>query len=186
MGLIIKGKNIEVPVKVKDYIEKRVDKFDRHLSNITETKVELSEEKTKSKDNRYIVEITIDLQGMLLRSEERAVDMFSAVDIAVETMDRQILRYKEKLQGRKRRKQGTEAKAEVKASEAPPEEEIDESRPVKVKRFAIKPMSPDEAIDQMELIGHDFYVFFNDRSEQVNVVYRRKGSGYGLIEPELD
>lgn len=186
MGLIIKGKNIEVTEKAKDYIEKRVDKFDRHLNNITETKVEISEEKTKSKDNRHIVEITIDLQGMLLRSEERAADMFSAVDIAVETMDRQVLRYKEKLQGRKRRKQSIDAKAAAKEADAPPEEEIEESRLIKVKRFGMKPMSPDEAIDQMELIGHDFYVFFNDRSEQANVVYRRKGSGYGLIEPEMD
>ncbi len=185
MGLLIKGKNIDVNEKTKDYIEKRVAKFDRHLSNIGETKVEVTEEKTKSKDSRYVVEITLDLQGTLLRSEERAGDIFSAVDLAVETMDRQILRYKGKLQGRKRRKSGTET-----VSAAPEPEPQTEEAPspglVKVKRFAIKPMSPEEAIDQMDLLGHDFYVFFNDRSEQVNVVYRRKGGGYGLIEPEMD
>lgn len=183
--LLIKGKNVDVNEKTKDYIEKRAAKFDRHLNNIAETKVEVTEEKTKSKDSRYVVEITLDLQGMLLRSEERAGDIFSAVDLAVETMDRQILRYKGRLQGRKRRKSGTEMAPLPPEAEPLPEEEPSGGL-VKVKRFAIKPMSPEEAIDQMDLLGHDFYVFFNDRSEQVNVVYRRKGGGYGLIEPEMD
>lgn len=186
MALLIKGKNVDVNEKTKDYIEKRAAKFDRHLSNIAETKVEVTEEKTKSKDSRYVIEITLDLQGTLLRSEERAGDIFSAVDLAVETMDRQILRYKGRLQGRKRRKSGTQ---EAEAAVAEPEPSPDEAPSgglVKVKRFAVKPMSPEEAIDQMDLLGHDFYVFFNDRSEQVNVVYRRKGGGYGLIEPEMD
>jgi len=178
MNLVTKGKNIEVPENAKEYIAKKVSKFDRHLQNITETKVELSEEKTRSRENRYIVEMTLECRGTFLRGEERGADILSAVDAAAEMMDRQIKRYKERLDaGNKRR---LAAKEELAAE---PEEP---SRVVRVKKFLARPMPVDEAIEQMELLGHDFFLFFNEDVDRLNLIYRRKDGDYGLLEPELD
>lgn len=178
MSLVIRGKNIAVPENAKDYIAKKVERFSHHLKNITETKVELSRERTG--ENHYVVEITIDYQGTFLRGERRGADVFSAVDAAADMMDRQISRYKDRLQGRKPR-----AAAPIKGQIPGEDAEAEGALLIKVKRFPIKPMSPDEAIDQMELLGHDFFVFFSDDNNRFNVVYRRKEGNYGLIEPEL-
>lgn len=186
MAIQIKARSIEVPASTRDYITKRAAKFDRHIQNITETKVELSEEKTQSKDNRFIVEITLDVQGTFVRGVQRAADIQSAFDIAADTVDRQIRRYKERVQGKKKHIAGLKGELAAEIDEQALEEEEPEGKVIRVKRFAMKPMSPEEAIDQMHLVGHDFYVFFNDSSEQVNVVYRRRQGDYGLIEPELE
>lgn len=186
MEIVIKGKNLEVPENAKDYIAKRVQKFNRHLQDITLTEVELSEEKTQSKDNRFIVEITLNVQGSFLRGVQRSSDVFSAVDIAADLVDRQIRRYKDRIQGKKRRIPGIkgEMAAEIDEAAAVEEEEPD-GKVIRVKRFEMKPMSPEEAVEQMDMVGHDFFVFFNDATEQVNVVYRRRQGDYGLIEPQL-
>jgi putative sigma-54 modulation protein len=177
VNLLIRGKNVTVPENAKDYITKKVGRFDNHLKNIVETKVEVSREKTG--ENQYVVEITIDNQGTFIRGERRGADMISAIDAAVDMMDRQISRYKDRFEVRKLR-----AAASKRENIEAPEKEISQ---IKVKHFPVKPMSPEEAIDQMELLGHDFFVFFNDTSEQLNVVYRRKAGGtYGLIDPEID
>jgi putative sigma-54 modulation protein len=176
MNLTIKGKNMDVPENAKAYIQKKIGRLDRHLNNITEAKVELSEEKTRSKENRYVVEVTLDCQGTLLRGEERAADVLTAIDNAHDIMNRQIRRYKDRLDARKKHRLSLGEALAVR-SEQP--ESI-----VRVKRFLIKPMSIEEAIDQMELLGHDFFVFFNENDDRLNVLYRRKGSSYGLLEPE--
>ncbi len=178
MNLVIKGKNMDVPENAKDYITKKVSRFDRHLQNITEAKVELAEEKTRSQDNHYVVEMTLDCRGTFLRGEERGADIFSAADAAADMMNRQIRRYKERLQGRKRHAAGSK--------EDPAIHRQQEGTLIKTKRFPVKPMSPEEAIEQMELLGHDFFVFFNQSNDQFNVFYRRKSGNYGLIEPGLD
>jgi putative sigma-54 modulation protein len=178
MNLVIRGKNIEVPEKAREYITKKVDKFGRHLRNITETKVEVSEERSRSPENHYVVEMTLDCGGTFLRGEERGADIFSAVDAAADMMARQISRYKERLQGRKRRL--IISKGELDADQQ------EESILLKIKRFPVKAMSPEEAMEQMELLGHDFFVFFDDTSGQFNVLYRRKGGTYGLIQPDVD
>jgi putative sigma-54 modulation protein len=178
VNLVIRGKNIEVPASARDYIAKKVERFGHLLKDITEIKVDLSAEKTRSKDDHYVVEMTLDCRGTFIRGEKRGSDILSAIDAAADMMDRQITRYKDRLQGRKPRLVMPQAEAAA--------EDAEEDAPIKVKSFPVKPMSPDEAIDQMELLGHDFFVFFNDASEQINVVYRRKSGNYGLIEPELD
>ncbi len=185
MEILIKGKNMDVPKKAKDYIEKKAEKFDRLLRNISTAKVELSEEKTKSKESRYIVEVTVDSQGTFLRAEERAGDIFSAIDAVADVMDRQIRRYKDRIKGKQQRRTAvSKSKSKVLSGENLVVEE--DEKLIKVKSFPVSPMSPDEAVDQMVWLGHDFFVFYNASSEQFNVVYRRKDGHYGLIEPELE
>ena len=178
MNLLIKGKNMEVPESAKEYVTKRVSKFDRHLSDIGDLKVELSEESTRSKENHYVVEMTLDCKGTYLRGEERGANIFNAVDEAAEMMDRQILRYKDRLQGRRKRSYSTR--------EVPIEESEEEVEMVRFKRFPVKPMGLDEAVEQMELLGHDFFIFFNDANEKMNVLYRRNDGKYGVLDPEMD
>ncbi|MFO8010375.1 MAG: ribosome-associated translation inhibitor RaiA [Dehalococcoidia bacterium] len=186
MDLVIKGKNIDVPENAKAYIEKKAKKFDRHLQNISRAKVEVSEESTRSKENRYVVEVTIDSDGTFLRGEERGPDIFSAVDSVSGVIDRQIKRYKDRLQGRKRQRTAlSKNPATIEGEVVPPEEE-ESTGMIKYKRFPIKPMSPDEAIEQMEFLSHDFYLFFNAENERYCVVYKRGEGRYGLLEPELD
>ena len=179
MELQITGKNIDLSSAVRRYIERKVGKLSRYLPNITESKVEIFEEKTKSPQQRFVVQVTIDSGGTLLRGEERAEDLFAAIDKVATIMGRQIEHYKGKLY--EKRRGSSLARSES-------SEEI-ETRPqrkvVKVKRFAVKPMSVAEATDQMELLGHDFFLFFNDDTEKLNLLYRRKDGNYGLIEPEL-
>jgi len=187
MDLVIKGKNLDIPENAKDYIEKKAEKFDRHLESISKAKVEVSEEATRSRENRYVVEVTVDADGTFLRGEERGPDIFSAVDAVASVMERQIRRYKQRLRGKKRYRTGI-SKTPIPVEEVGPiiDDNEDEGKLIKFKRFPVEPMPPDEAVDQMELLGHDFYIFFNADSERFAVVYKRGAGDYGLIEPELD
>ena len=189
MDLVIKGKNLEVSQKTIDYIEKKALKFDRRLQSISKAKVEISEEDTRSKENRYVVEVTVDAKGIFLRGEERGPDIFSAVDAVSQVMERQIRRYKERQFGRKRNRSRTE-QTPIPGDEIEPliddDEDEEPERLIRFKRFPVAPMSPDEAIEQMELLGHDFYIFFDAETEKFAVVYKRSASNYGLIEPELN
>jgi len=180
MELQITAKSIPLLPEVQHYIERKLGRLNRHLPNITESKVEILEEKTRSPQQRFVVQMTIDSRGTPLRSEERGEDLFTAIDKVAATMDRQIEHYKGKLYGKGRGNSLAKSKAEEAAAAAPPPPKV-----VKVKRFALKPMSVAEAVSQMELLGHDFFIFFNADTEQLNVVYRRKDSDYGLIEPAL-
>ncbi|MGE5579873.1 MAG: ribosome hibernation-promoting factor, HPF/YfiA family [Bacillota bacterium] len=169
MEIIVRGKNIDVNPALKQYAEKRLGKIDRYLrQSPLVCQVTFSIEREE-----HVVEVTIPLNGVLLRAEERSREAFSAVDNVVEKLEKQIEKYRTKLL---RRDKG----------ELPPESRVGDEGPaiVKVKRFAIKPMSPEEAATQMELLGHDFFVFANGDTGAVNVVYRRKDGNYGLIEPE--
>lgn len=176
MEFVIKGKNLEVTEAIKEYVEQRLGKLGHYLTGVTTVGVELAQEKTRALENRYVVQVTIDRQGTLLRAEERAADVYTAIDAVTDVITRQIERYKGKLYRRKRR---TSALREGVAMEEEP------TRVVKIKRFPVKPMSVDEAVDQMELLGHDFFLFFNQDAAQFNLLYRRKDGNYGLIEPEL-
>ncbi len=180
MEIQITGQNMEVSATVRHYIERKLGRLNRHLPNITASKLEIVEEKTKSPKQRFRVQMTVDSKGTLLRSEERGEDLFTAIDRVATIMNRQIEHYKGKRydKGRGNSLARSEFSEEL---EAPPPV----PRVAKVKRFAVKPMSVDEATSQMELLGHDFFLFFNDESEQLNVLYRRKDGDYGLIEPEL-
>jgi putative sigma-54 modulation protein len=178
MQLIIQGKNIEVTDRLEEYIEKKVGKLDRYLPTITEARMELSVEDARSAKDRQVAQLTVRSKGTLLRAEDRTADMFTSIDAVVDKMYRQIVRYKGKRYGRGRG-----------PGEIPPVEEIEEEeeapRIVRTKRFQVSPMDEEEAVEQMELLGHDFFVFFNVNTSEVNVIYRRKDGNYGLIEPEL-
>ncbi len=184
MELVIKGKNMEVEKAAQDYIESKLNKLERHLPDIGEVQVELVQEMTKSAENRFVVQVTINSHGTLLRGEERAANIYAAIDIVVDVLNRQIERFKDKLYRSRRRI--SPLKRELAAEELQEERvEGKESRIVKVKRFPVKPMTPEEAADQMELLSHDFFIFFNPESDRFSVLYRRGDGNYGLIEPEL-
>jgi len=178
MELVIKGKNTEISEQVRHYVERKIGKLDRHLPSIVEAEVVISRERSKAPHQRYVVQATLNSKGTLLRGEERGVDLFAAIDSVSGVLHRQIERYKGKLYYKGR---GT---SPLKGETLSPGTELP-ARVVRVKRFVVKPMSPEEAVEQMELLGHDFFLFFNPASGKFNVLYRRKDGDYGLIEPEL-
>ncbi len=177
MKLIIKAKNMEVTEWLREYVETKIGKLDRYLPSISEARVELSTEKVKSAQDRQVAQVTLRSNGTILRAEERTDDIFASIDAVLDKIHRQIARYKGKRRDRGRRLRG----------ESLPIEELEEEahRIVRVKQFSMVPMTQDEAIEQMELLGHDFFVFFNREVENVNVLYRRKDGDYGLLQPEL-
>ncbi len=182
MELQITGRNLEVTERLDDYVRHKVAKLDRYLSTIAKARMDLSVENTRSAADRQVAQLTIrNERGVILRAEERTGDMFASIDAVMDKMYRQIARYK----GKRRRSR----------REAPPEdlglpiEEVEEDETgqvVRVKRFSVVPMMQEEAIEQMELLGHDFFVFFNADENGINVLYRRKDHDYGLLIPELD
>lgn len=183
MQLLITGKNLSVSDRTEEFVRTKLERLDRHLHEPVEARVELSQEKTKSANQRHIVQVTLANNGTVIRAEERAADIKVAVDAVVDKLDKQIRRYKDK-QVRKRRA-GEKISQEVAAAAA--EGEIDdEARVVRTKRFKTSPMNAEEAIDQMELLGHSFFLFLNADSGDLNVVYRRNDGNYGLLEPQLN
>ena len=188
MQVILKGKNVEITDWLRQYVEKKVDKLDRYLPEIQEARVELSVQKTRSSQDRQVAQLTVRSNGLILRAEERTDDMFAAIDAVVDKMHRQIARYKGKREDRWKGQGPNRPETELPPLDAEIMEELaeeQERRIVRVKRFAVSPMSEEEAIEQMELLGHDFYVFYNPNSGRMSVLYRRKDGNYGLLEPEL-
>lgn len=175
MNIIITGKNMEIGDVLREYVEKKVKKLDRYLPTAGEARVELAVEGTRDAEHSQVAQITLRTKGAILRSEERSPDIFASVDAALDKIHRQIIRYKEK---RYRRGRGPE-------KGLPLLEEDETPRIVRTKRFPVRPMDEEEAIEQMELLGHDFFIFYNASTGQVNVLYRRRDGNYGLIEPEL-
>jgi putative sigma-54 modulation protein len=167
---------------LKAYAEKKLQKLTKYFHNIKEAEVTQSIQR-----NWHIVEVLVEGDGIFLRGEERSGDMYASIDAVVEKLEKQLERFKGKLTAHPRPADMVgEGGTEISLDELS-EEEAEEGLPtvVKTKRFAIKPMSPDEAAMQMELLNHDFFVFLNSETEQVNVLYRRKDGNYGLIEPEF-
>ncbi|MCA9921898.1 MAG: ribosome-associated translation inhibitor RaiA [Anaerolineales bacterium] len=187
MELSINNRNIELTPRLQSYVEKKTGRLDRYMPNLVGVRVDLSSEQTRSSVERQVAQITVrDNRGTILRAEERNSDIFAAVDAVVDKLYRQIQRYRGK---RKRRWRAGNQAEDFVGEPLPFEEEIDEDVDpaiVRVKRFAMRPMSPDEAVDQIELLGHDFFVFFNTEDNGVNVLYRRRDQNYGLLQPELD
>jgi putative sigma-54 modulation protein len=179
MNVIVSGKNLEVSEGLKEYVEKKIGRLERYLPTLTDARVEFALEKTKSIDQREVVQVTLRTNGTILRGEERASDFGSAVDIVVEKLEKQIERYKGKhYRGRAQADRATS-----------PDEETDEEqtpRIVRTKRFRTRPMTEEEAIEQMELLGHSFFVFTHRERGTINVLYRRNDGNYGLIEPEKE
>ena len=175
MRYTITGRNIDVTPGLRAAIEEKIGKLERYFLPDTEIIVTLSVQKDKQK-----IEVTIPVKGNIIRAEESSNDMYVSIDLVEEIIERQLRKYKNKLIDKK---QSAQSFSDLFISEeAEPEDEI---QIVKTKRFAMKPMDPEEACVQMELLGHNFYVFLNAETEEVNVVYKRKGQTYGLIEPEF-
>ena len=177
---IITKNNLEVSETIKSYIEKKIGKLGRYLPTISEGKVEISHESAKMPEQRFTVQVTLDSKVSLIRAQEKSKDIRTAIDKVEDVLSKRIERYKGKLYDKGR---GTSFARQEAAIEA---EEIEASKRVmKIKHFLVKPMPVDEAINQMELLGHDFFLFLDADTERLNLLYRRKSGGYGLIEPEL-
>jgi putative sigma-54 modulation protein len=175
MVVTVNGKNIEVTDALREYAEKKVSKIAKFFEKSPRgAQVTLSTERGK-----HVVDITIQVDGLLLRGEEKTSDMYGSIDGAIDKIERQVRKYKTKIN----RKFREENKVVATLSPAP-QEEATEPQIKRTKRFAMKPMTVEEAVMQMDLLAHDFYVFTNGETDQVNVVYKRKDGNYGLIEPE--
>lgn len=175
MKFIISGKNIDVTEGLKTAIYDKIGKLERYFTPDTEIHVTLSVEKDRQK-----IEITIPMKGNIVRAEQVSSDMYVSIDLVEEIIERQLRKYKNKLV---EQKQSAVSFSKNFIEEAVPDE--DEIKITRSKKFAMKPMDPEEACIQMELLGHSFYVFRNADTDEVNVVYKRKGNTYGLIEPEF-
>lgn len=178
MEINVRGKNIEVTEALVDYAQKKVNKLARYLDRAREAQVVMTVIREE-----HIVEVTVILNGLILRGEESTGDMYASIDMVVDKLEKQLVKYKTRL-SRSLRQQGLRAMTEKLFSPGMKEEEDTEARVVKTKRFPLKPMNLEEAILQMNLLGHDFFVFANADSEKVSVLYRRKDGDYGLIEPD--
>ena len=176
MRFIITGRNIDVTEGLKSAVEEKLGKLDRFFAVETEVNVTLSVEKERQK-----IEVTIPVKGNIIRSEQVSSDMDVSIDLVEEVIERQLKRYKNKIVDKQQN--ASEFAPEYIEKEYEDEEEI---KIIRSKRFGIKPMVPEEACVQMELLGHNFFVFLNAETNEVNVVYKRKGNTFGLIEPELD
>ena len=178
MRLQVKGKNLDVSDSIRTYAEDKLRKLERQLADPTQIELELSVERNPSISANHVAEATIWTKGPTLRAREASADMRASIDQLVDKLERQVKRYRQKRRRRTGRDNGWTLEA-VQAMNEDTEPVI-----VKTKQFAVKPMTPEEAVLQLELIGHDFFVFQNADSGEVNVVYRRRDGDYGLIEPQ--
>jgi putative sigma-54 modulation protein len=172
MNILVNGRHLEVTPALKSYAEEKIKKFERYSSDITEATVTLSVEKYRHK-----AEVMLKANGMLIQAESVTGEIYSAIDEVSEKLDRQVKKYKEKLVSHRK---GPAKNAETSTN---PSSLHEEARIIKNKRFELKPMSPDEASMQMELLDKSFFVFVNDISGDINVIYRRQDGNFGLIEP---
>ena len=186
ISVTVQGRDFNISPRLREYVEKKVSKLDRYLPTINEVRVDLAEAKSaRSAVDRHVAQITIHSRGTVLRAEERKDDIFAAVDAVLDKMHRQIERYK----GKHWRGRGDGAGAETIA--LPEEESPAEAAPpagVVVRRnwFTLTPMNEAEALEQMQLLGHDnFFVFYNAETSRINVLYRRRNGDFGLIDPEI-
>ena len=174
MNFIISGKNIEVTSGLKDAIEQKLGKLERYFTPETEITVTLSVEKGRQK-----IEVTIPVKGSIVRSEQTSSDMYVSIDLVEEVIERQLRKYKNKLVAK--HQEGGNFQKEFMEKET----EDQEVKIIRSKRFDIKPMYPEDACVQMELLGHNFFAFVNAETDEINVVYKRKGGTYGILEPDL-
>lgn len=177
MRYVITGRNIDVTEGLRNAVQEKIGKLEKYFTADTEVHVTLSVEKERQK-----IEVTIPVKGNIIRSEQVSSDMYVSIDLVEEVIERQLRKYKNKLVAREQ--EGGNFKQEFFDAEDNIEDD-GEIKIVRTKKFGFKPMYPEDACVQMELLGHDFYVFCNAESDEVNVVYRRKNGTFGLIEPEF-
>ena len=175
----ITGQNLEVGAETRSYVERKLAKFDRQLPRITGCDVELAHENARAPEQRYVAQVTLEVKGTLLRAEERAADLRRAVDGVADALARQIERYKGKRYQKNRGNSFARGTSSAEADAGPEPGGV-----VRVKRFPVRPMAVDEAVEQMELLGHSFFLFLNSENDAINLVYRRSDGDYSVIEPE--
>lgn len=181
MDAIVKGRNIDVTPALREYAKAKILKMTKFFEPMVKIEIEMTVQKNPSIQTNQTTEVTIFTKKAVIRAKESAVDMYSAIDLVAKKLERQIERYKSKLytSNNKHSEKLVGAVKRVPKKQAKKGPDI-----VKTKHFAVKPMTPEEAGLQMELLGHDFYVFTNSETDEVNVIYRRRDSDYGLIEPQ--
>jgi putative sigma-54 modulation protein len=180
MRLHVKGKNVEVSDAIHDYAERKLAKLSPQLAEPTQVELELAVEKNPSIADNHIAEATIFTKGPVLRAREASGDMKASIDLLVDKLERQVKRYRQKRRHEHERHQERANGGAPLAVSTPSREG---TMIVKTKQFVLNGMSPEEAVEQLELIGHDFFVFRNDETGDINVVYRRRDGDYGVIEP---
>lgn len=189
MQLLLKGKNFVISDRVRDYVEKKMGKLDRYLPEIDEARVEITQEKTKSAKDRNIVQITLRTNGTILRAEDRSEAIYASIDAVVDKIHRQIVRYKgkriDRWQGHISNKRPEDEMPALDQDTMAAIAEETERKIVRTKKFQVVPMTEEEAVEQMELLGHDFFVFYNINLGRINVLYLRADKNYGLLDPEL-
>lgn len=178
MQVAVRGKNIEITSALREYVEKKLGKIEKFSDHPLNAQVNLYVER-----GRHIVEVTAGLSGLLLRGEEATADMYASIDLVADKLEKQVQKYRARLRRRKEAPASSSALELAAASDEDLAAELD-GKVVKTKRFPVKPVPVDEAILQMDLVSHDFYVFVNSDTGKVNVVYRRRDGDYGLLEPE--
>ena len=176
MNYIISGKNIEVTEGLKSAIYDKLGRLEKFFADDTDVQVTFSVEKERQK-----IEVTIPMKGHIIRAEQSSDDMYVSIDLVVEVIERQVTRYKKKITDKEQNKAYIQ-KGFFEEDDADDDEEV---KIIRSKKFPVKPVYPEDACVQMELLGHSFYVFRNAETDEVNVVYKRKGNTYGLIEPEF-
>ena len=174
MRLQVKGKNVEVSESIRSYAEEKLGRLERQLADPTRIEVELAVERNPSIADSHVAEATVFTKGPVLHARQASADMKASIDQLADKLERQVTRYRSKRRRGRRRSNGPDLQA------------VPESEPriVKTKQFALTAVSPEDAVLQLELVGHDFYVFRNGATAEINVVYRRRDGGYGLIEPQ--
>src|SRR4051794_18428370 len=185
MRLQVKGRNLDVSDSLYSHAERKLGKLAKHLSDGSRCELELATEPNPSIDANQVAEATVWTKGPVLRARESSSDMYASIDQVADKLERQVKRYRER---RSRRATGQQAAAQLPGADAQTATLSDEAQAVivKTKQFNMKPMPPEEALLQLELIGHDFFVFVNADSEDVNVIYKRRDGNYGLIEPSRE
>lgn len=178
MKFIISGRNIDITDGLRSAVEDKLGKLEKFFTDDTEIHVTLSVEKERQK-----IEVTIPVKGNIIRSEQVSNDMYVSIDLVEEIIERQLRKYRKKIIDKKQNA-GTFQQAFIEKDFE--DENTNEIKIIRTKKFGFKPMYPEDACVQMELLGHNFFVFLNAETEEVNVVYKRKGNTYGLIEPDFN
>ena len=190
MQLTVHGRNVEVTDWVREYVENKVTRLERYLPQMKEIRAELTQRATRSADDRYTAQVTVWAGGQILRAEESTSDIFASIDATIDKMAKQVRRFKGRRYDSKRRAAAA-ASMEVEMNGVVPvgveeaeEAEVAAGQIIRRKQFVVEAMHEEEALEQMELLGHDFFVFFNPESKGINVIYRRKeDNDYGLLQP---
>jgi putative sigma-54 modulation protein len=189
MQLLVHGRNVEITDWIREYVQKKVGKLERYLSQVSDARVELSHNSARAANDRYTAQVTFWANGQILRAEESTSDIFASIDAVADKMAQQVRRFKgRRYQTRRRASAAASAEAQIAATlieEVPEEEEEELGHIIRRKEFVLEPMNEEEALAQMLLLGHDFFVYYDIEAQGINVIYRRRDGQYGLLQPRI-